>query len=338
MRDVAALAGVSLKTVSRVVNRERGVSGPLSERVDAAVALLGYRHNLAASSLRRSDRRTATIGLLLDDVSNPFDSALQRAVEDVARRHGSLVLAGSTDRDAALEAGVLQAFASRKVDGIIALPAGRDHRALLHEQRVGRPVVFVDRPDSSGLVDSVVVDNVAGAALAVRHLVAHGHRRIALLCDHEDVWTAGQRLRGFREGMLGCGLTPDPALVRPGVSGSVQARDTVRDLLALADPPTAVFTGQNLLTVGAVDAIRGAGGGVALVGFDDFPVADLLDPAVTVVSQDIAEIGRTAAELLFERLGGSHRPAVTVVTEPRLVVRGSGELPGPADEDEAIAG
>ena len=334
MRDVAAVAGVSLKTVSRVVNGEPGVSPELAKRVTDGVDRLGYRHNLAASSLRRSDRRTATIGLLLGNVSNPFDCALHRAVEDVARQHGSLVLAGSSDSDSRIEHEVLQAFASRKVDGVIAIPARRDHRALLHEHSHGRPVVFVDRPDSTGLADSVVVDNRAGAALGVRHLAGYGHRRIAFVGDRHDLWTAQQRLLGFREVMLGVGLEPD--LVHLDVDGSEQACVVVTDLLELPDPPTALFTAQNLLTIGAVMALQqrraeGADetGAVALVGFDDFPLADLLDPGVTVVAQDVAEMGRRAAELLFDRLSGATHQAELVTTTPRLIMRGSGEL-GPA--------
>jgi LacI family transcriptional regulator len=330
MRDVAALAGVSLKTVSRVVNREEGVSPALVDRVHAAVSLLGYRHNLAASSIRRTNRRTATIGLLLDNVANPFDSALHRAVEEVARAHGSLVLAGSSERDSDVEEQVLSAFASRGVDGLIVVPASSDHSSLLREHRLGLPVVFADRPDASGRADSVVVDNVTGAGLAVRHLVAHGHRRIALLCDRPEVWTAEQRVRGYREALLGLGLRPDPELVCTGLRGSAAARAAVAELLALPDPPTALFTAQNLLTVGAVQALRATGARLALVGFDDFPLADLLDPGVTVVAQDVAAIGRHAADLLFSRIAGSTTPPQVLTTAATLVARGSGEIPGPA--------
>jgi LacI family transcriptional regulator len=330
MRDVAGLAGVSLKTVSRVVNREEGVSPALVERVASAVAMLGYRHNLAASSIRRSNRRTATIGLLLDNVANPFDSALHRAVEEVARAHGSLVLAGSSERDTAIEEEVLGAFASRGVDGLVVVPASSDHRSLLQEHRLGLPVVFADRPDASGQADSVVVDNVLGAGLAVRHLVAHGHRRIALLADRPEVWTAEQRVRGYREALLGAGLPVDPALVRTGLRGSEAARAAVHELLALPDPPTALFAAQNLLTVGAVQALRASGARLALVGFDDFPLADLLEPGMTVVAQDVGEIGRSAAELLFARIAGATTPPQVLTTQPTLVPRGSGEIPGPA--------
>ncbi len=328
MRDVAALAGASLKTVSRVVNGEGGVSPALASRVQEALVLLGYRHDLAASSLRRSDRKTATVALLLEDVANPFDAALHRAVEDVARSHSSLVLCGSSDNDVSRERELLRAFAGRRVDGVIAVPAGPDHTALLHEQQLGTPVVFVDRPDTSGRADSIVVDNRGGSLIAVEHLVRHGHRRVALVADRPEVWTAAERTAGHREALLRAGLALDPALVRVGVQGDEAAAAAVRDLLALPDPPTAVFTAQNVLTAGAVRALQVAGRtrDVALVGFDDFPLADLLDPGVTVVAQDIPELGRRVADALFERIAGSDAPARVTTVPVTLVPRGSGEV------------
>src|ERR671923_215864 len=146
MRDVAALAGVSIKTVSRVVNREPGVSPELAGRVVDAVGLLDYRHNLTASSLRRADQKTATIGLLLEDISNPFSSELHRAIEDVASERGTLVLASSSDEDPDRQRELLQALVSRRVDGLIAVPASGNQTTLLSERRLGRPMVLVDRP------------------------------------------------------------------------------------------------------------------------------------------------------------------------------------------------
>lgn len=328
MRDVAAVAGVSLKTVSRVVNRETGVSGELAERVIDAVQLLGYRHNLAASSLRRTDGKTATIGLLLEDVANPYFSALHRAVEDVARRHGSLVFAASSDDDPARERELLHALASRKVDGLIAVPAGQDHAALLHEQRLGTPVVFVDRPDLSGIADSVTVDNRAGAECAVRHLQAHGHRRIAYLGDRRDIWTAIQRHLGYREALLAGGLTLAPELVQHDIRNIAEAEVAATRMLALDEPPSAFFSAQNLITIGTLRALRRTGltGTVALVGFDDVLLSDLLQPGITVMSQDVNRIGSEAAELLFRRIAGGDGPPQHVVTTTTLIARGSGEI------------
>src|SRR6266511_4422373 len=258
MRDVAALAGVSLKTVSRVVNQAPNVAPDLVTRVLDAVRLLDYRPNLTASSLRRADRKTAAIGLLLDDVANPFSSALHRAVEDVARERGSLVFAGSSDEDGDRDGG------------------------LLREQRLGRPMVIVDRLIASGGADTVTVDNRAGARQAVQHLAAHGHRRIAFLGDLRTIWTAAERYLGYLEGLAAAGIQLDPRMVGHDVHGIEAAERATLELLSTTEAPTALFTGQNLITIGAIRALQRLGlqHRVALVGFDDVLLADLLDPRV----------------------------------------------------------
>jgi LacI family transcriptional regulator len=326
MRDVAALAGVSIKTVSRVVNQEPGVSPELASRVLDAVGLLGYRHNLTASSLRRTDQKTATIGLLLEDVANPFSSELYRAIENVAREHGTLALAGSSDEDPNRQRELLHALVSRRVDGLIAVPASGNQSSLLHERLLGRPMVLVDRPAPEA--DSVTADNRAGAARALHHLVAHGHRRTAFLGDLRSLWTATERHAGYVEGLATEGITLDPRLVIMDVRGVDAAERAVSGLLRSAEPPTALLTGQNLITIGAIHALQRLGlqHRVALVGFDDFPLADLLDPRVSVVTQDPTAIGRTAAELLFGRLDGDRGPPRHVVLPTRLLPRGSGEI------------
>lgn len=331
MRDVAALAGVSLKTVSRVVNAESGVSVDLADKVSHAVGLLGYRHNLTASSLRRADRKTQTIGLLLEDVANPFASSLHRAVEDVARDRGVLVIAGSCDEDPDRERAVLLALMSRRVDGLLAVPASADQSGLLSEpRRAGTPIVFLDRPTASPAADSVVVDNRGAGRQAVAHLAARGHRRIAFIGDARGIWTAAERYAGYAEGMGGAGLAVAGHLVRQDVQGSAAAEATTSALLTGVDPPTALFTGQNLITIGAVKALQTLGlqHRVALVGFDDFSLADLLDPAVTVLAQDPVDIGRRAAGLLFSRLDGDTGPARHLVLPASLIVRGVGGDPG----------
>jgi LacI family transcriptional regulator len=326
MRDVAALAGVSLKTVSRVVNQEPGVSPELASRVLDAVGLLGYRHNLTASSLRRADQKTATIGLLLDDSSNPFSSELLRAIEDVAWERGTLVLAGSSDEDPDRQRELLHALVSRRVDGLIAVPASGNQSSLLRERLLGRPMVLVDRPAPEA--DSVTVDNRAGAARALRHLVAHGHRRVAFLGDLRSLWTATERHAGYVEGLAAEGITLDQRLTVMDVRGVDAAERAVSALLSSAEPPTALLTGQNLITIGAIHALQRLGlqHRIALMGFDDFPLAELLDPRVSVVAQYPTAIGRTAAELLFARLDGDRRPPQHVVVPTRLIARGSGEL------------
>jgi LacI family transcriptional regulator len=328
MLDVAALAGVGLATVSRVVNGKAGVSATTTARVLDAIAQLDYRHNVNASTLRRSDRKTATIGLVLEDVSNPFMSGLHRVVEDYARERGVLVLAGSCDEDSRRERELIGVFRSRRVDGIIVVPAGPDHSYLLPELRLGTAMVFVDRPARFLDADSVTADDAGGTSAAASHLAASGHRRIAFLGAALTISTAEERLRGFAEALAAHRLETAPDLVRTGLATVDDAERAVTELLRLPEPPTALVTAQNYFTVGAIRALRSLGlhREVAVVGFDDFPLAEMLDPAITVVAHDAAELGRTSAELLFRRLDGDRSPSEHVVCDVRLVPRGSGEI------------
>lgn len=331
MRDVAALAGVSLKTVSRVVNEESGVSPDVRDRVTAAVRRLDYRPNLAASNLRRSGSRTGLVGALVQDLSNSFSASLLRALEDAARRRGTAVLAASLDEESDRERVLVRDLVTRRVDGLVLMPASERQDYLVAELRTGTPAVFVDRPPRGVDADSVTVDNQLGGALAAEHLLAQGHRRIAALSDMSSIHTAGQRIVGFNQGYAARGLRPDPKLVVSDVRSSDEATALVHELLSLDDPPTAIFTARNILSIGVVRALaeRGTPRGVALVGFDDFPLADLLDPPLTVVQQDVQRIGRDVAELLFDRIDGLDTPPRHVVIQPSLVVRGSGEIPPP---------
>ena len=316
---------MSLKTVSRVVNGEPGVRPDTAERVRVAVERLGFRPNALASALRR--QRSGTIGLIIEDVSNPFYSAIIRAVEEDARERGLLVMAGSSDEDAARERQLVLALCDRRVDGLLVVPASRDHRYLLGELQAGMPAVFIDRPAGGIDVDCVLIDNIGGARCAAEHLLAQGHRRIAMVGDPETVYTSTERLRGLREALAAAGLELDPRHVRLGSHAVEQAEAVVRDLLGSAEPPTAIFCGNNRNTVGAVRALAGAvRRRPALVGFDDFELADLLAVPVTVIAYDPAELGRRAAALLAARLAGDDGPARTLVIETTLVPRGSGEV------------
>jgi len=328
MREVAAVAGVSLSTVSRVVNGGAGVRADLAARVRDAVELLGYRHNLTASALRRADGQSATIGLIFDDVSNPFFGALHRGVEDVARARGVLTLAGSSDEEPQRERELAEAFSARGVDGLIVASAADDSSYLLRERAAGVALVFVDRPARFLDADGVVSDNAGGARAAVEHLIEAGHRRIGFLGDRPEVFTAAERLRGYRETLAQHGIAEDLDLVRHPQFRGVDAYQTTRALLTGRNPPTALFTSQNLISIGAVGAVHALGlqHEVAMVGFDDLPLADALDPGLSVVAQDPHALGRTAADLLFARLDGADGPGRRVVLPTELIPRGSGEL------------
>jgi LacI family transcriptional regulator len=328
MREVAAAAKVSIKTVSRVVNGEPGVTGKLSERVAAAVEMVGYRHNLTASSLRRTDGRSASIGVVLEDVANPFSSALHRSIEDVAVTRGVLVFAGSSDEDENRERALIAAFTSRRVDGLIILPASHDHSYLAMERKAGTAIVFVDRPPAFFDADTVLADNASGVRRGIRHLAAQGHRRIGYLGDLHTIATAIERHRGYVEEVAAQNLDVDDRLVKLDVRGTAGAEAAIEELFATSQPPTAVFTGQNLITIGACRALRRLNlhHRVALVGFDDILLADLLEPGITVIAQDPAAIGRVAAELLFRRLDGDHSPSEHHVVQTKMITRGSGEI------------
>jgi LacI family transcriptional regulator len=328
MLDVAALAGVGLKTVSRVVNAEPGVSPALEAKVRRAIEQLNYRRDANASMLRRLGGKTQTIGLVLEDVSNPFSSALHRAIEDSARARGVLVFAGSCDEDPARERELIGSFRDRRVDGIIVVPASHDHTYLYEEQRAGTVLVFVDRPPGHLDADTVRADNLGGAMAGVEHLLAHGHRRIAFLGDLLSIATAEQRLQGYTGALEAAGIRRDETLVRAGIRDPDAAMAAVHELLALEDPPTALFTSQNLSTIGAIRALRSVRleRRIALLGFDDVALADVLDPAISVVAQDPQALGRSAAELLFRRLDGDASPSVHEVLPVTLIARGSGEI------------
>lgn len=326
MRDVAETAGVSLMTVSRVVNGDPAVTPETAARVERAIRRLGYQRNDMARHLRRKGQGTQTIGLLVDDLANPFFSSLARAVEDEARLRKHVVLIGSSNDDLRREREVVSAFCARRVDGLIVVPVGGNHRYLRAQQTAGTKVVCVDRPADSLDVDTVVVDNRNGAHQAVAHLLGHGHRRIGYLGDHRNIWTLKERYAGFCDALGEHGLKPDPAIIRHGLRTGDDAARAAIGLLRSADPPTAIFATNDLITIGVIQGLGEDAGKVAVVGFDDFTLAERLSPPVTVVAQDPVALGATAAQLLFARIAGDTSPPRKVLLLTRLVVRGSGEL------------
>jgi LacI family transcriptional regulator len=328
MKDVANLAGVSLATVSRVVNGNDDVRPDLARRVQDAVDVLGYRRDLTASTLRRTDRLSSTIGLIIEDVANPFFSAVHRGVEDVARSHGVLTFAGSSDEEPSRERELAEAFAARGVDGLLVVPCSSDQGYLRRELESGTKLVFVDRPPRFIDADAVVTDNAAATKAAIEHLIGAGHRRIALLADRPSVFTAAERRRGYREALAGAGIEPEPSLERVGLVDSASAEAAARELLLVSDPPSALFAAQNLIAIGAIRALRDCGmqHETALVAFDDVMLADVMDPGITVVAQDPFGLGRRAAELLFSRLDGYRGPSRREELPTTLIVRGSGEI------------
>ncbi|GAB3591724.1 LacI family DNA-binding transcriptional regulator [Angustibacter peucedani] len=328
MREVGALAGVSIKTVSRVVNREPGVSPEVKARVEKAVRQLGYRHNLAASNLRRANARSAMVGALVQDVSNSFSAALLRSLEDAAHSRDMLLFAASLDEEPDREHTLVESLVRRRVDGLLLMPATQRQDYLVDDVRAGLPVVFVDRRPQGLDADSVTVDNAGGARMAVEHLLAHGHERIAVLADLPDIQTGAARLAGYWAALQAAGLPVRPEHVVTSLRSEDVATEATLRLLDSEQPPTAIFAARNALAVGAIRALRqrGATGSVALVGFDDFPLADLVDPPLTVIRQNVAQIGAEVTRILFSRIDGDHSVPEHLVLPPTLVQRGSGEI------------
>jgi LacI family transcriptional regulator len=325
VRDVAARANVSFKTVSRVVNNEPRVRPETADRVQQAIRDLGFSRNYIARSLRRGVS-SATIGLVIGDVANPFFAAMARAIEEVARARGHLLVTASTDEDVERERNVIAALIERRVRGIVVVPVGHDHRFLEQERRLGTAIVFLDRPPGRIEADQVLLDNIGGARLAVDHLLSYGHRRIAIVGDRLELFTIAQRYQGYRDALEAAGVQVDLALVRFGCHSTDDAAEAVRDLLELSDPPTAIFATNNRMSIGSVEVLADMAQPLALVGFDDFELARALRLPVTVVSYDREELGRRAGRLLFDRLDGDRREPQAVTLPTLLIERGSGEL------------
>lgn len=328
MREVASLSGTSLKTVSRVFNSVPTVDPVLRDQVLKAAKKLNYIPNMTAGSLRRTNGKTNTIGILLEDIANPFSSALYRIYEDYAAEHGYIVLAGSLDENEEREHELVNLFISRRVDGLLIAPSGTDHAYLKREVRSGVHFGFVDRPPINFDADVVLSTNAEGANDAVRHLISFGHTKIAFVGDKPQIFTARERYEGYARALRDAKIPLNKSYIFRAFESEEIAIATIRQLLQSSDAPTAFFTSQNLLTMAVLKALRAEGlqQKIAVVGFDDLPAAELLSPAITLVKQDISEIGRRSIEMLFNRINGESSKYSTEVVPTTLVPMGSGEI------------
>jgi LacI family transcriptional regulator len=304
MKDVASRAGVALKTVSRVVNGEPSVTPETAMRVLGAIEDLGFRRNESARLLRTG--HTATLGYIADTWADPDQAAVYRGLENVTREHGYLLYSGSTDVDPDREERLALAMCARRVDGLIISPTPGSHDYLVSEIEAGVATVFVLRPPELVRADAVLPDERGGARAAIAHLSALGHRKIGFLGGLD-----GHRSRtlraGYAEAMASAGLAVDPAWLTLDGEGLAEAE------------VSAVFCADRERTRAALQALGPRG--VAVVGFGDFELADLVSPPVTVVSYDPVLIGRTAGELLLRRLAGEQAPPRRVEVPVRLIAR-----------------
>ncbi|MFI6322689.1 LacI family DNA-binding transcriptional regulator [Nonomuraea sp. NPDC050556] len=317
MIDVAKHAGVSLKTVSRVVNQEPHVSAEVAAKVQAAIGTLGYRRNEAAARLARG-ASMLTIGLIMENISNEFYSRLAKSVETAAADHDALVVFGSYEERPERERMLVESMYARGVDSLIVVPSGGDHSWMA--EHPGLRAVFVDRvPAGVPGADVVMLDDLRGGRLATEHLMARGHRRIALISDDARLSSVHERAEGFRQALGAV----DESLVVHGVFDPWRVSAEVNRLLDLADPPTAFFATNNRAAIGIIQALRERPERPAYVGFDDFALADVFSPGVTVVRYDTGRLGRSAVDLLLDPADEPRQIRVPV----ELVVRGSGETP-----------
>ena len=311
MADVARLAGVSVTTVSHVINGTRPASERTTRAVLAAIERTGYSQNVVARALAR--RRTQSLGLAISGLANPYFADVIAAVEAAATRAGHTLLLAETRDDPEQELRVVRALVERRVDGLLLAPSpGALERALPYLAPQDVPVVLLDRFLDAGL-DQVGSENEAPTRQLVAHLVELGHTRIGMVVGIAGLSTTAERVRGYRAGMRDAGLDGD--LIADGGSNADRASVATHALLDRDDPPTALVSGNNHMTIGVLRALKSRGlrvpDDVALVGFDDFDWADLFAPRLTVIAQPTARLGERAVELLLSRLDDPQQPPRT---------------------------
>jgi len=329
IHDVARTAGVSPATVSRVLNAPDTVTADLRERVQASMRELDYRPNNQARNLRR--RATTVIGLIISDITNPFFTSMVRGVEDAASAAGYSVVLANADEDLAKEQRYLEVAAAERMAGVLLSPASSTATRIDVLTERGIPIVTIDRRLKSADLDSVMVNNHRAAKEATLHLAAQGCRRIAFVAGRLATTTGASRLAGYRAGLKAAGLPADRDLVTNGAFRLDGGRKATQELLNLPERPDGLFVSNNLMTIGAINALDEAGvrfpDDLCLVGFDDMMPALSLRSAITAVSQPTYEIGRQATQLLLRRVAGGDFPRERVVLTAELTIRESSIRP-----------
>jgi LacI family transcriptional regulator len=324
LRDVAALSGVSLKTASRVLNGEPHVSPATADKVRVAAQRLGFRRNAIARDLR-AGARSSLVGLIISDLANPFYSRVARGAERRLRAAGLQLISASSNEDPELEHTLVAEMLERRVSAMLIVTSAIDHGYLEAERRLGLPVVFLDRVPEDVVADTIVLDNDGGVHCAVTHLLERDHRRIGLVGDLVRLATFRERVAAFEAAMTAADIADWQRYVRADCHDVAAAERAVRELLAIDPPPTALLTTNNLITTGALRALRGVADPPALVGFDDFDLADVL--GVTVIGHDPERMGELGAEQIVTRLSGADGPARRVRLPTELIERDSAESP-----------
>ena len=318
--EVARAAGVGTTTVSRVINGGDRVSPKTLEHVQRVIDAMGYRPNQAARVLK--GHRTKTIGLVIPSIADPFFSSCAEAAQAVAQANDSLLIVTASHNDPHSELENLNILISHRVDGLIVAPANSQSEALQDFlKRLSVPVIAVDRPVADSLVPAVLSDNFKGARLATQHLIEHGYKRIVCLTGETTLFTIHERMRGYRAAMEAAGM---PATLNTSVKDYRSAEYAIQSMLSGPNPPDAIFTLKNSTTIYAFEVLLKLNvpipKAMALIGFDDFELASTVRPSISVIQQPVEEIGRVAAELLFEQLLGKRAPhTLQKAKRPRMV-------------------
>ena len=327
IKDVARVSGVSSMTVSRVINDSERVSPETRRRVEQAIAELGYVPSRLARGLIR--QKTGTLALIVPDVANPFFTLVVRGAEDVARRAGYRMILCDTRADLTIEREVIEEMLAHRVEGIVIAPVSDRSKAHLERlARFGVQFVLIDRTVSGIESDVVIGDSAGGARRLVEHLISLGHRRIGFVTEADDVSTARDRREGYEAALAAAALPLDPRLLVRSTADPAGGLEGMRRLLELEEPPTAVFTVNNLVALGAIEAVRARGlevpDDVAVVCFDDIEYASRLYPFLTVMAQPAETLGTLGTQLLVERIEDRAPTQRRVVVLPaQFVVRKS---------------
>jgi len=325
--DVARRAKVNISTVSRTINQKGKIGLKTQERVRRAMREMGYKPNRVARRLRTRGGKSNLLGLIIPDIQNPFFADLARGVEDIAYENNFAVLFCNYDEDPKKELFYLDILQAESVDGIILPPIQENDPAVLQVIQNGTPVVCVDRSLSNAVLDRVEVDNRRGAFEAVEYLIGLGHRNIGLIGGPADSSTGRERLAGYNAAHEKAGIPIGARCIRFGDYKTESGRRLAEELLSEPEPPTALFVCNCLMTVGALGTIYEKGlsipDQIAVVGFDELPLASVFNPPLTVVRQPAYEVGRRAAELMIKRLDDPHRAPTSLVLPPELIIRKS---------------
>ncbi len=326
INDVAKKAGVSITTVSYVITGKRFVSDELKERVNRAMKEVGYRPNNLARSLRLG--RTDTIGLVIPDSSNLYFAEISRHIEDIGFDNQFTVFLCNSDDNPIKQSKYLDVLIAKQVDGIVFISAFNDKSDLEQLVEANIPFVIVDRDEKNSSADIVLVDNFAGGKMAVNELIRLGHRRIACITGPSMVNPSADRYLGYREAVEENGLPFLPEYVVSGDFRHKGGENAMNALLHLPEPPSAVFVCNDMMAIGAIQAINKFGlkvpEDISVIGFDNIPIAEAISPALTTIAQPISQITQNAMELLFRRMEGDTRDFPSRITlVPELIVRDS---------------